>query len=56
MASHASTLEWRIPWIEKHKDLQSMGSQRVRYDRETNTFTYNKGEKNWTHKLNEIYI
>ena len=23
---------WRIPWTEEHGRLQSMGSQRVRYD------------------------
>ena len=30
MATHSSTLAWRIPWIEEHGRLQSMGSQRVR--------------------------
>ena len=32
MATHSSTLSWRIPWIEEHSRLQSMGSQRVRQD------------------------
>ena len=32
MATHSSTLAWRIPWTEESGGLQSMGSQRVRYD------------------------
>ena len=32
MATHASILAWRIPWIEEPGGPQSMGSQRVRHD------------------------
>ena len=32
MATHSSTLAWRIPWREEPGRLQSMGSQRVRHD------------------------
>ena len=32
MATHSSTLAWRIPWLEEPGGLQSMGSQRVRHD------------------------
>ena len=32
MATHSSTLAWKIPWTEERSRLQSMGSQRVRYD------------------------
>ena len=32
VATHPSTLAWRIPWMEKHGGLQSMGSQRVGHD------------------------
>ena len=32
MASHASTLAWKIPWTEEPGGLQPMGSQRVRHD------------------------
>ena len=32
MAIHASILAWKIPWIGEPGRLQSMGSQRVRYD------------------------
>ena len=30
MATHSSTLAWRIPWTEEQDRLQSMESQRVR--------------------------
>jgi len=39
MAAHSSVLAWRIPWTEEPGSLQCMGSQRVRNDRRTNTFT-----------------
>ena len=29
MATHSSTLAWRIPWTEEPGGLQSAGSQRV---------------------------
>ena len=32
MATHSSSLAWRIPWTEVPIELQSMGSQRVRHD------------------------
>ena len=32
MATHSSTLAWRIPWTEEPDKLQSMGSQRVGHD------------------------
>ena len=32
MASHSSTLAWKIPWTEESSRLQSMGSQRVVHD------------------------
>ena len=35
MATHSSTLAWKIPWAEKPGRLQTMGSQRVRHDWET---------------------
>ena len=35
--THCSILAWRIPWTEEPGGLQSLGSQRVRHDRETNT-------------------
>ena len=32
MATHSSTLAWRVPWTEKPGRLQSIGSLRVGYD------------------------
>ena len=32
MATHSSTLAWRIPWTEEPGRPQSTGSQRVRHD------------------------
>ena len=37
MATHSSTLAWKIPWTEEPDGLQSMGSQRVEHDF---TFTF----------------
>ena len=39
MVTHSSILAWRIPWTEKSSGLQAMGSQRVKDDWVTNTFT-----------------
>ena len=32
MATHSSTLAWKIPWMEEPDRLQSMGLQRVGHD------------------------
>ena len=32
MATHSSTLAWKIPWTEEPGELRSMGSKRVRHD------------------------
>jgi len=37
MATHFSSLAWRIPWTEESGGLQYMGSQTVRHDWVTNT-------------------
>ena len=39
IASHSSILSWRIPWTEKPGKLEYTGSQRLRHDWATNTFT-----------------
>ena len=36
MATHSCILVWEIPWTEESDGLQSIGSQKVRHDRETN--------------------
>ena len=40
MATHSSTLAWRISWTEEFGRLQSMGSQRVGHDWATNIHTH----------------
>ena len=40
MATHSSILAWEIPWTEEPVGLQSMVSQRVRYDWQTNALTF----------------
>ena len=32
MATHSNTLAWKIPWMEEHGKLQSVGFQRVGHD------------------------
>ena len=32
MATHSSTLAWRIPWMEEPGGLQCMGLQRLGHD------------------------
>ena len=32
MATHSSTLAWKIPWMEEPGRLQSMGSKKVRHN------------------------
>ena len=39
MATHSSTLAWKIPWMEKPGRLQSVGSQKIGHDWVTFTFT-----------------
>ena len=40
MATHSSTLAWKIPWTEESGRLQSMGSLRVRDDSATSAFNF----------------
>ena len=46
MATHSSTLAWKIPWTEEPSGLQSMGSQRVRHDWATSLSHVGKGNGN----------
>ena len=41
MATHSSTLAWKIPWMEEPGRLQSMGSRRVRHDWATSLSLFN---------------
>ena len=49
MATHSSTPAWKIPWTEEPGRLQSMGSWRVRHDRETSLwlFTFMRRRRKW---------
>ena len=49
MASHSSTLAWKVPWTEEPGGLQSMGSQRVRHDWATSLslFTFMHWRRKW---------
>ena len=40
MATHSIILAWEIPWIEDPGRLQSMGSQTVGHNLETNIFIF----------------
>ena len=39
IATHLSTLAWKIPWTEESDELPPMGLQRVRHDYVINTHT-----------------
>ena len=49
MASHSSTLAWKIPWTEEPGRLQSMGSLRVGHDWATSLwlFTFTHWRRKW---------
>ena len=49
MATHSSTLAWKIPWTEEPGRLQSMGSQRVGHDWATSLslFTFMHWRRKW---------
>ena len=49
MASHCSTLAWKIPWMEEPGRLQSMGSLRVGHDWATSLslFTFMHWRRKW---------
>ena len=48
MATHSSTLAWKIPWMEVPGRLQSMGSQRVRHDWATSLVV-------WSHSTEVLF-
>ena len=49
MATHSSTLAWKIPWMEEPGGLQSMRSRRVRHDWVTSLslFTFTHWRRKW---------
>ena len=49
MATHSSTLAWKIPWMEEPSGLQSMGSLRVSQDwaSSLSLFTFMHWRRKW---------
>ena len=49
IATHSSTLAWKIPWTEEPGGLQSMGSLRVGHDLATSfsLFTFMRWRRKW---------
>ena len=49
MATHSSTLAWKIPWMEEPDGPQSMGSRRVGHDSATSLslFTFMHWRRKW---------
>ena len=47
MATHSSTLAWRIPWREERGRLQSTGSQRVGHDWATSLSLSQPRKRKW---------
>ena len=49
LATHSSTLAWKIPWMEEPGGLQSMGSRRVGHDGATSLslFTLIHWRRKW---------
>ena len=49
MATHSSTLAWKIPWMEEPGRLQSMGTLRVEHDWATSLslFTFMHWRRKW---------
>ena len=49
VATHSSTLAWKIPWTEEPGRLWSMGSRRVWHDLVTSLslFTFTRWRKKW---------
>ena len=50
MATHSSTLAWKIPWTEEPGGLQSMGLQRVRHNWATHTHHTHTHTHTHTHR------
>ena len=48
MATHSSTLAWKIPWTEEPCKLQSTGSQRVGHDWATSLHFFTAHTQKWS--------
>ena len=47
VATHSSTLAWKIPWMEEPGRLKSMGSRRVGHLLSNFTFTFMHWRRKW---------
>ena len=58
MATHSSTLVWKIPWTEEPGRLQSMGSQSQTQLCDSLHFTSwnNRQVPNWERSMSRLYI
>ena len=39
METHSNIIAWEIPWTQEPDELQSIGWQRVKWDKHTHTYT-----------------
>ena len=56
MATYSSISAWRIPWTVEPGSLQSMGSQRLGYDWETNTLGWLWTDKSKVKVINLMFV
>ena len=56
MATHFSILAWRIPRTEEPGRLQFMGSQRIRHDWTTFTFTFILIGTSWSMSIKKSFV
>ena len=56
MTTYSSILARKIPWTEEPGGLQSRGSQRVRHDQVTDTFSWYAAFSYWLISLSNIYL
>ena len=47
MATHSSTLAWKITWMEEPRRVQSMGSLSVKHDWAISLFTFMHWRRKW---------
>ena len=56
MATHSNILAWEIPWAKEPGRLQSMGSQKVPHDLDSEHALTERGGKVWLRLLFEVQI
>ena len=56
MATHSSTLAWRIPWTEEPGGLQSTGSQRVGHDWVTKQPKHSLTQRRMTSVVSQSFL